>query len=328
MFLQGKRQGASFLIMVVIMALVMSMFAISVSQLSRSRSSTLISDATEKQVLYLAEDAANQMIFQLNVNPWSTTVILPDPSAVGPNFDYDASYTSGVEPFNQGCGTVRGTGYLMDPTYPNDMTRAIYSKTVYFAVQQSTLFKYDGTTSGFSTLNGHGVAVVDGNLGFFIPNDPENRVAFGNVNWTDYVVHVTATLPIDQQGYGIYYRCDGKTASEGGITGYCFQFDPGLGNKLVVRKVTNGSEADPFQTFVMTDTSNAWLYGPHDITIAVKGDHHVISVDGLVILDFTDDWRTSGMAGLRSWGSNPSFSAISVTSSDFTGVKGTWRENY
>jgi uncharacterized protein (UPF0333 family) len=63
MFLPGKRKGASFLIMVVIMALVMSVFAISVSQLSRSRSSTLISDATEKQVLYLAEDAANQMVY-------------------------------------------------------------------------------------------------------------------------------------------------------------------------------------------------------------------------------------------------------------------------
>src|SRR5450759_2727038 len=139
MFLQGKRKGASFLIMVVIMALVMSMFAISASQLSRSRSSTLISDATEKQVLYLAEGAVNQMILQLNMDSSSTAVNLTAASDVGLNFEYDASYMPGVEPFNQGCGTVRGTGYLMDPTYPNDITRAIYSKTVYFAVQQSTL---------------------------------------------------------------------------------------------------------------------------------------------------------------------------------------------
>ncbi|MGB9666131.1 MAG: hypothetical protein ACPL2N_02320, partial [Candidatus Cryosericum sp.] len=82
MFLPHKRTGASFVIMVIIMALVMSMFAISVSQLSRSRSSTLISDATEKQVLYLAEDAANQMIYQLNVNPSSTSIPLTDASDI------------------------------------------------------------------------------------------------------------------------------------------------------------------------------------------------------------------------------------------------------
>lgn len=141
MFLQGKRQGASFLIMVVIMAFVMSMFAISVSQLSRSRSSTLISDATEKQVLYLAEDAANQMILQLNVDQLngdqlSRTVTLPDPSAVGPNFEYDAGYTPGTPevppPFNgsKSSGTVRGTGSCVTAT-------GTYSKTVYLEVQET-----------------------------------------------------------------------------------------------------------------------------------------------------------------------------------------------
>lgn len=139
MFLQGKRQGASFLIMAVIMALVMSMFAISVSQLSRSRSSTLISDATERQVLYLAEDAANQMIYQLNVNPSNTAVSLTVTPDIGANFKYDASYAPGTEPFNPSTssGTVRGTGYLMNNAYPNDTTKAIYSKTVYLEVQES-----------------------------------------------------------------------------------------------------------------------------------------------------------------------------------------------
>jgi hypothetical protein len=50
--------------MVVIVAVVMSMFAISVSQLSRSWSSTLINDATEKQVLYLVEDTVDQVIYK------------------------------------------------------------------------------------------------------------------------------------------------------------------------------------------------------------------------------------------------------------------------
>jgi hypothetical protein len=117
--------------MVIIMALVMSTFAISVSQQSRSRSSTLISDATEKQVLYLAEDAANQMIYRLNVNPATTSIPLTDASDVGSNFKYDASYLSGTKPYNKGVGTVRGTGYLMNSASSN----AIYSKTVYVEVK-------------------------------------------------------------------------------------------------------------------------------------------------------------------------------------------------
>ncbi|MFA4931682.1 MAG: hypothetical protein WC625_02030 [Caldisericia bacterium] len=131
MFLPGKRKGASFLIMVVIMAVVMSMFAISVSQLSRSRSSTLISDATEKQVLYLAEDAVNQMILQLHKDSSSKSISSPDPLDIGATFRYDAVYTEGTEPFNPtSSGTVRGTGYCVTAT-------GTYSKTVYLEVQET-----------------------------------------------------------------------------------------------------------------------------------------------------------------------------------------------
>jgi uncharacterized protein (UPF0333 family) len=142
MFLQGKRQGASFLIMVVIMALVMSMFAVSVSQLSRSRSSTLISDATEKQVLYLAEDAANQMIYQLNVNRSTTSIGSPTlliATELGANdrYRFEASYST-VKPFySSSSGTVIGIAYLMDPSNLSDKGKAIYSKTVYLEVQET-----------------------------------------------------------------------------------------------------------------------------------------------------------------------------------------------
>jgi hypothetical protein len=117
------------------MALVMSMFAISVSQLSRSRSSTLISDATEKQVLYLAEDAANQMIYKLNTGDssrigWPNQVVATE---LGANFRYEASYVAD-KPFNPttSSGTVVGTGYYYTGT-------ETYSKTVYLEVQLSGL---------------------------------------------------------------------------------------------------------------------------------------------------------------------------------------------
>ena len=177
----------------------------------------------------------------------------------------------------------------------------------------SAVFVYNGTTNGITSLNGGGIAVSGGSLRFTNPSD-ENRVAFGQLSWTDYTVHVRATLA-SGNGYGIYYRSDGKAGYSPGITGYCFQFDPGLGNRLVVRKVVNGSEQDPFQSVAMSASIVASLHGPHDISVAVKGDHHVISVDGVVILDFHDNTFTSGMAGLRGWsGCDPSFSAVSVTS--------------
>jgi hypothetical protein len=131
MFLSRKRRGASFLIMVVIMALVMSVFAVSVSQLSRSRSATLISDATEKQVLYLAEDAANQMILRLNSGTTTPIPLTPAPE-LGANYEYEASYESGSKPFHpsSSSGTVRGTGYCTTGT-------GTYSKTVYIEVQET-----------------------------------------------------------------------------------------------------------------------------------------------------------------------------------------------
>ena len=177
----------------------------------------------------------------------------------------------------------------------------------------SAVFVYNGTTNGITSLNGGGIAVSGGSLRFTNPSD-ENRVAFGQLSWTDYTVRVQATLA-SGNGYGIYYRSDGKTGYSPGITGYCFQFDPGLGNRLVVRKVVNGSEQDPFQSIAMSAGIVASLHGPHDISVAVKGDHHVISVDGVIILDFHDSTFTSGMAGLRGWsGCDPSFSAVNVTS--------------
>lgn len=155
MFLPYKRTGSSFVIMVIIMALVMSTFAISVSQMSRSRSSTLISDATEKQVLYLAEDAANQMLYRLNTGdstPIGSPTLVPA-TEVGPNYRYEAYYDSTNKPFypSTSSGTVVGKAYLVDPSHPTETSRAIYSKTVCLEVvstSASPLMVYIVPTGG------------------------------------------------------------------------------------------------------------------------------------------------------------------------------------
>ena len=123
----------------------------------------------------------------------------------------------------------------------------------------------------------------------------ENRISFGDNELTDYELRSTTTLQ-QGKGYGIYYRADGKK----NISGYCFQYDPGLGNKFVVRKVINGKETRPIQSERMP--AGFPVTGqPHNISIAIEGDHHVIKVDNETVMNFKDDSFKSGSAGFRSW---------------------------
>jgi len=135
----------------------------------------------------------------------------------------------------------------------------------------------------------------------------QNRLVVAGGPWTDFTYETTAQL-LSGNGYGLYYRCD----SNPNITGYVFQFDPGLGNKFVVRKVTGGNESSPFQTVSMPPGFQ--VNGQHKISVSVQGDHQVIKVDGATVMDFRDSTFSSGTVGLRSWAySNVNFTNLNVT---------------
>jgi fructan beta-fructosidase len=136
----------------------------------------------------------------------------------------------------------------------------------------------------------------------------ENRIGFGDTAWKDYEIKVSAVLT-KGNGYGVYYRADGNP----NISGYAFQFDPGLGNRFVVRKVVKGSEQAPFQSVAMP--AGFPIYNQsHEITIAVVGDSHVIKVDNQTVLSFKDGAFASGAGGFRTWGaSEVNFDNLSVT---------------
>jgi prepilin-type N-terminal cleavage/methylation domain-containing protein len=168
----------------------------------------------------------------------------------------------------------------------------------------NVLFNTDfASLSGLTSLQGTW-AVVNGQL---VPTGSgENRIAFGSTAWTDVELDLSATLNAGR-GFGVYYRSDGKT----NISGYCFQYDPGLGNKFVVRKVNGGSESAPIASFDMPAGFN--VYGAqHDIAIKVVGDKHVIMVDGKQVLSFSDATYKTGGAGLRSWDGESSVSFASA----------------
>jgi len=128
----------------------------------------------------------------------------------------------------------------------------------------------------------------------------QNRAVFGDESWQDYEIKTTASL-IKGDGYGIYYRLKVDPLDQDKITGYIFQYDPRLGNKFVVRKVTNGYESNPIQSvdmpsgFSIFDTQ-------HELSISVEGNRHIIKVDGANVMDFNDSSFASGQAGFRSWG--------------------------
>jgi general secretion pathway protein G len=165
----------------------------------------------------------------------------------------------------------------------------------------------------FRLLNGEGWSILNGKL--VSPNKgPDRRIAFGDPSWTDYTLSLTGRF-LDgyvkgNSGYGVYYRADQKEGYKNpGISGYSFQIDPGAGGfKLYI--VTDGVESSikyvPFP-------SGFDYTAPHAISISVKGDHHVITVDGSVVMDLHDSTYLSGSAGFRTWNkSKAEFSDIVV----------------
>ncbi len=167
------------------------------------------------------------------------------------------------------------------------------------------LFSSDlNSLDGFTSLRGSWLAAN----GVLSPTGAnENRLVVNGGPWEDFTFQTTATLISgNSSGYGMYYRCTGDR----NITGYVFQFDPGLVNKFVVRKVVAGNEFSPFQSVSMP--AGFPVNGEHKISVSVQGGHHIIKVDGATVLDFHDSQFSSGTVGLRSW-SNGAFTKVNFT---------------
>jgi hypothetical protein len=120
----------------------------------------------------------------------------------------------------------------------------------------------------------------------------------------DYVVSANGVL-LKGDGYGVMFRLTPQGNNYGG---YCFQLDPGYGNKFVLRKyVTNGAEVSK-PIAVANPPAGFNFNASHDIQIEVVGNTYTAYIDGVQVMTATDNTYTSGGAGLRSW----DFSSISV----------------
>ena len=108
---------------------------------------------------------------------------------------------------------------------------------------------------------------------------------------SDYIVNLNGVTLSSGPGYGIFFRSSLNSSKQ--MNGYALQYDPGLGNYLVIRRWGNGKEVNPPVAKVPI---NSTIYNvPHDIKIVAKGDTFTVFMDS-----------PSGGAGLRTWGSNTS----------------------
>lgn len=124
----------------------------------------------------------------------------------------------------------------------------------------------------------------------------------------DYSISLNANL-LKGNGYGVYYRASLDSSNR--VSGYCFQYDPGLGNKFVVRKVTNGTESAPIASYSMP--SGYPVYNAfHNIKIETAGEHTAVYVDDKKILDFKDSSYLEGITGIRNWSGYSQFDSIEI----------------
>jgi len=136
----------------------------------------------------------------------------------------------------------------------------------------------------------------------------ENRAVLEGTYGTNY--DITATVQLTSgNGYGIYYHVTAPQGSaalptNGNISGYSFQVDPGLGNQFLIRKVTNGSESAPVATAAMP--AGFSLTAAHQVTISVVGNSTIVKVDGTQVLSYTDasSSYSAGYVGTRTWSAN------------------------
>jgi fructan beta-fructosidase len=170
------------------------------------------------------------------------------------------------------------------------------------ACQQSTAYCQDGFD------NPGGWQVATGAAGSWTTSNGQmctngtgsvtNTCSMAGLPSSNYVVEVTNAKLDKGNGYGVFFRV---TNSSAGISGYAFQYDPGLSG-VVIRKWVNGVEINPALAFKSLAGMD-WYGAPHTLSVSVVGDTFIGMLDGNAVLTAKDSTYPTGGTGLRSWDS-------------------------
>ncbi len=124
------------------------------------------------------------------------------------------------------------------------------------------------------------------------------------------------------KGYGVWFRAS-ATGTASDVTGLTFQYDPGWGNKFIVRQWYQGKEcSNPIASTPMP--SGLSIYGSHKIVVAAQGDTLYATIDGERLFDLPNlsaaiagnscgyPAPTGTMVGLRTWTGTAKFANVTV----------------
>lgn len=158
---------------------------------------------------------------------------------------------------------------------------------------------FSGDSTAWQNVSGS-PTMKDGQMCFQRSSQLLNKCST-KMSQSDYSVNLNGvTLASPGRGYGVYFR---STMTPQGLNGYAFQYDPGAGNVLLIRKWINGREINPPIARVPI---NSTVYNTaHDFKIDVKEDEINVSMDGKQVMTVKDSTYSSGGAGLRFWDNQP-----------------------
>lgn len=150
----------------------------------------------------------------------------------------------------------------------------------------------------------------DGSITF--SNAGERRLYMDTPEVTHGRLELTDAGMTTGNGWGIYVH--GALDGANRYSGYTIQFDPGLGNRIVVRQWRTNTEYNAFLNVSAADLGID-LFQPMDVTVTVNGGALLLEVtqagngtvevfnetDITAIANFPGDARTSGFMGFRAW---------------------------
>lgn len=169
-----------------------------------------------------------------------------------------------------------------------------------FGEQSKTIISdaFDNLNNWKSIFGSNNWKIVDGRL--VSTGGGDKRIMLNSDLPDDYVVSAKGIL-VKGDGYGVMFRLTPQGNNYGG---YCFQLDPGYGNKFVLRKyASNGAEISK-PIAVANPPAGFDFKAPHDVQVKVVGNTYTAYIDGVEVMTATDSTYSSGGTGLRTWDSS------------------------
>ncbi len=123
--------------------------------------------------------------------------------------------------------------------------------------------------------------------------------------FTDYSTDLTATIA--SGGFGVLYRASVDSGSK--VSGYSFQLSST--GKLELWTIEDSKPEDRLAVSAMS--AGFPVVGvQHTITVDVAGTQSTFYIDGVQVMQVTDDTFSGGTSGIRQWGGTSSFDMIKL----------------